>query len=136
MELTEYARLDATALRELIARGEVSAAEVETVAREAIARANSVVNGLSQPVFEHALAHAADGPFGGVPFLLKDGPMAEGVEFSLGSRCLDGIRARHDSDLMGRFRAAGLAALGVTTMPELGLSFATEPVRYGPTRNP
>ncbi|HEY4460415.1 MAG TPA: amidase family protein [Pseudonocardiaceae bacterium] len=136
MELNEYTRLDATALRELIARGEVSAAEVETVAREAIARANTVVNGLAQPVFEDALVHAADGPFGGVPFLLKDGPMAEGIEFSLGSRCLNGIRAQHDSDLMGRFRAAGLAALGVTTMPELGLSFATEPVRYGLARNP
>jgi amidase len=136
VELSEYARLDATALRELIARGEVSAAEVETVAREAIGAANAVLNGLAQPLFDTALAHAEDGPFGGVPFLLKDGPMAEGVEFNFGSRALNGIRARHDSDLMGRFRAAGLAALGVTTVPELALSFATEPVRNGPTRNP
>ncbi|HEY4018544.1 MAG TPA: amidase family protein [Pseudonocardiaceae bacterium] len=136
MELREYTRLDATGLRELIARGEVSAAEVETVARAAITEANAMVNGLAQPLFDHRLAHDEDGVFGGVPFLLKDGPMAEGKEFFIGSRSLNGIRAQHDSDLMGRFRAAGLAALGVTTMPELGLSFATEPVRHGPTRNP
>ena len=136
MEPGEYARLDATGLRALIARGDVDVAEVDAVARVAIAKANTVVNGLAQPLFDTGLAHSADGPFGGVPFLLKDGPMADGVEFSLGSRSLNGIRARHDSDLMRRFRAAGLVALGVTTMPELGLSFATEPARSGPTRNP
>ena len=136
MELNEYAQLDATALRELIARGEVGAAEVETVARRAITEANAVVNGLAQPLFDHGLAHDESGVFGGVPLLLKDGPMAEGKEFFIGSRALNGVRARHDSDLMGRFRAAGFAALGVTTVPELGLSFATEPVRHGPARNP
>jgi amidase len=136
VELGEYARLDATGLRELIVRGEVSAAEVETTARAAITEANAKVNGLSQPLFDHRLAHDPDGVFGGVPLLLKDGPMAEGKEYFIGSRALNGVRARHDSDLMGRFRAAGLAALGVTTMPELGLSFVTEPVRHGPTRNP
>lgn len=62
--------------------------------------------------------------------------MAEGVEFALGSRGLVGVRARHDHDLMRRFRAAGLVALGRTTVPEFALSFATEPVLHGPTRNP
>jgi amidase len=136
VELDEYARLDAVGLRELIARGEVAAAEVVAVARDAVTAADSVVNALAQPLFADPLSHAGDGPFTGVPFLLKDGPMAEGVEFFLGSRALNGVRARHDTDLMGRFRAAGLVALGVTAMPELGLSFATEPVRHGPTRNP
>jgi amidase len=41
-----------------------------------------------------------------------------------------------DHDLMTRFRAAGLVILGQTTAPELGLSFSTEPLRYGPTGNP
>lgn len=136
VELNEYARFDGIGLRELIGRGMVSAAEVEAVAREAIETANATVNGLAQPLFDQALAHDPDGPYGGVPLLLKDGPMAEGVEFNVGSRALNGIRARHDSDLMGRFRAAGLTALGVTTVPELALSFATEPLRNGPTRNP
>jgi amidase len=137
MEPHEYARCDATGLRALLAGGDVTAAEVETAARRAIDVANAAVNGLAAPPFEPALHSAADGPFAGVPFLLKDsGPMAEDVPFFLGSRSLTRVRAQHDSDLMRRFRAAGLVTLGLTTAPELGLSFATEPVRTGPTRNP
>jgi amidase len=136
VELAEYTRLDAVGVRELIARGDVSVVEVQAVARTAIARADSVLHGLAQPLFDAPLAHDESGPFGGVPFLLKDGPMAAGVEFNVGSRALNGIRAQRDSDLMRRFRAAGLAALGVTNVPELALSFATEPVRTGPTSNP
>ena len=62
--------------------------------------------------------------------------MAQGVPFAIGSRSLEGIRARYDSDLMTRFRAAGLATLGLTAVPELAISFATESVKHGPTRNP
>jgi amidase len=47
-----------------------------------------------------------------------------------------GIVAQHDSDLMTRFRAAGLVTLGLTTVPEMAISFSTESVKHGPTRNP
>ncbi|GAT65954.1 amidase [Planomonospora sphaerica] len=137
MELHEYARYDAVGLRDLIRAGEVTAGEVEAAARRALTLADAELNGLALPLFTSALEHAADGPFAGVPFLIKDhGPMAEGVPFFLGSRALTGAAARHDSDLMARFRAAGLVTLGLTTVPELALSFSTESVRYGPTRNP
>ena len=62
--------------------------------------------------------------------------MARGVPFCVGSRSLEGLVADHDSELMTRFRAAGLVTLGVTTVPELAISFATESVKHGPTRNP
>ncbi|SDI16104.1 amidase [Nonomuraea jiangxiensis] len=137
MKLHEYARYDAVGLRNLIRTGEVRAGEVEAAARQALALVNPEVNGLALPLFRPALDHAADGPFTGVPFLIKDhGPMAEGVPFTLGSRSIPGIAARHDTDLMARFRAAGLVTLGLTTVPEMCLSFATEPLRYGPARNP
>jgi amidase len=138
MEIHEYARLDATALAELIASGEVGAAEVEAVARRALERANERVNGLTMPPFDKALAHAADGPFAGVPFLIKDtGPVAEGVPFSIGTRAIPPhIVAEHDTEMMGRFRAAGLVTLGQTTAPEMAIGFATESARYGITRNP
>jgi len=67
-----------------------------------------------------------------VPFLIKDsGPMAEGVPFFCGSRSLEGVVAQHDTDLMTRFRAAGLVTLGLTTVPEMVISFATESVKHG-----
>ncbi|WP_026411058.1 amidase [Actinomadura oligospora] len=137
MELHEYARYDAIGLRRLIRAGEVTAEEVEGAAREALTVANDKVNGLALPVFGPALEHAENGPFSGVPFLIKDhGPVAKGVPFTLGSRALQGVVAQHDTDLMARFRAAGLVTLGLTTVPEMAISFSTESVRYGPTRNP
>ncbi|MEU5423469.1 amidase [Streptomyces sp. NPDC001407] len=137
MELYEYASLDAVGLRALIRAREVSAAEVESVARRALAAAGTDLGALTLPLFEPALDHEPDGPFGGVPFVIKDsGPFARGVPFTLGSRSIRGAVAQADHDLMARFRTAGLVALGQTTAPELGLSFSTEPVRYGPTRNP
>lgn len=138
MEFHEYAGYDAVGLRELITTGQIGAKELEVTARAALARANEQVNGLALPLFDQALAHDEGGPLAGVPFLIKDiGPMAEGVPFFMGSRALGpGVRAGHDSDLMGRFRAAGLVTLGVSASPEFGLSFTTEPVRSGPVRNP
>ena len=95
------------------------------------------MNGLALRLFSPALSRAADGPLAGVPFLIKDsGPMAAGVPFSLGSRSIRKAVARRDTDLMARFRAAGLVTLGLTTVPEMVISFSTESVRHGPTRNP
>ncbi|MFC5720687.1 amidase [Streptomyces gamaensis] len=137
LELHEYARLDAVGLRELLRAGDVGAAEVEEVARRALVKAHAELNALAQPVFEEGLAHDPGGVFAGVPFVVKDsGPFARGVTFSLGSRAVRGAVAGGDHELMRRFRAAGLVALGQSTQPELGLSFATESRRYGPTRNP
>src|SRR3954447_3867575 len=133
----ESAGYDAIGLRRLIAAGEVTAAEVEAVARRALHDANARVNGLAAPPFLPALEHAHDGPLSGVPFLIKDfGPMAKGVPFFCGSRGVPGVRPGHDSHLMTRVRAAGLVTLGLTTAPEFGVSLTTEPERTGPTRNP
>lgn len=136
MRPDEYAQFDAVGLRELMRTGAVAAEEVELVAREALEAANAELNALAMPLFPVALEHAADGPLAGVPFLVKDVPMARGVPFCVGSRSLEGLVAQHDSDLMVRFRAAGLVTLGVTTVPELAISFSTESVKHGPTRNP
>ncbi|MFJ7305897.1 amidase [Streptomyces sp. NPDC099088] len=137
MELHEYAEYDAIGLRDLMREGEVTTSEVELAARRALDVANATLNGLALPVFDETLAYAPDGPLGGVPFLIKDaGPVAEGVPFFCGSRSLPGFPAAHDTDLMRRFRAAGLATLGLTTVPEMMISFSTESVKYGPTRNP
>ncbi len=137
MEPHEYASQDAVGLRDLIQAGDVTAAEVERAARRALEAVDPRLNGLALPVFEPALDHAPDGPFAGVPFLIKDsGPVAKGVPFCIGSRAIRGAVAQDDTDLMRRFRAAGLVTLGLTTVPELVISFSTESLKYGPTRNP
>ena len=117
--------------------GQVTAAEVEAVARECIAVVDSELNALAAPAFEPALHADPSGALDGVPFAIKDsGPVASGVPFSLGSRSITAARSPVDSTIMVRFREAGLVTLAQTTAPEYGLSFATESKRYGATRNP
>ncbi|MFI0453783.1 amidase [Actinomadura sp. 6N118] len=137
MERHEYAGQDAVGLRRLIQSGDVSADEVEAAARRAIELVNADLNALTLPLFEPALTHDPAGPLAGVPFLIKDSqPFARGVPFAIGSRAIRSAAAWVDHELMSRFRAAGLVTVGQTTTPEMALSFATESVRYGPTRNP
>jgi amidase len=136
LRVEEYAQCDAVGLSDLMRTGAVAAEEVELVARQALEAADAELNALAMPLFSSALQHAADGPLAGVPFVIKDVPMARGIPFCVGSRSLEGLVAEHDSDVMVRFRAAGLVTLGVTTVPEMAISFSTESVKHGPTRNP
>ena len=137
MDVGEYARFDAVGLSALIRAGDTSPAEVEAAARRAIEEVNAEINGLAMPLFERPLHYAADGPFAGVPFLIKDdGPTAEGVPFTVGSRHFQGAVAPSDDGMMERFRSAGLATLGSTAVPEMAISLATESVLNGATRNP
>jgi amidase len=109
---------------------------VEEVARRALEAVDADLNALTMPLVEPSLGHDPDGPFGGVPFVIKDSsPFAHGVPFALGSRGIRGV-ARRDHPMMERFRAAGLVTLGQSTAPELSLSFATESLLNGATNNP
>ncbi len=77
------------------------------------------------------------GIFNGVPFLLKDlNNYLKGTVTSGGSRVLENITADHTSELVKRTLDSGLNIFGKTNSPELGLTVTTEPVLYGPTRNP
>ncbi|HZG89481.1 MAG TPA: amidase family protein [Pseudonocardia sp.] len=138
MRIDEYAAHDATALAGLVREGEVQAAEVHRAAAEAIDAVNGRLNAVVGERFAEPLGHDPDGPFGGVPFAIKDLVLhAEGVAQRAGTRLLgDGVPMPADSFLMTRFRAAGLAATAVTATPELGFNASTEPVSSGPVRNP
>lgn len=137
MRPDEYARADATELARLIRSGEVSIGEVHAVARTCIERINIQLNAVVGDVFERPLEHRSDGPFPGVPFGIKDLLIgAAGIARESGSRLMRGQTAPIDTELMRRFRSAGLATLCRTSTPEFGLSFTTEPLAGGPTRNP
>jgi len=137
VEVREYAEFDATGLKELIDKGDVTADEVRTAAMTALEEVQPRLNALAAPPFEQPVAGAADGPFAGVPFLIKDLVCsAEGVAQESGSRLFAGFVADHDSTLMARFKRAGLSTLGRTATPELGFNANTAPIINGPTRNP
>lgn len=138
MEVPEYVKHDATGLARLISAGETTPEEVQRTALQAIEETNPELNALVGEYFDEPLEHAQDGPFAGVPFLIKDLVLhAEGIPTRFGSRMTgDGIPFPYDTELMSRFRKAGLATLGRTTAPEFGFNATTESVATGPTRNP
>jgi amidase len=139
----DLARLDATAQAELVRRGEASPVELVDAAIERIEAANGEINAVIHPLYEKARAASAgdlpDGPFTGVPFLLKDlGAAFAGDPLHMGMQVLKDadFRSPVDSHLALRFREAGFVTIGKTNTPELGILPTTEPRAYGPSRNP
>ena len=136
--------LDATAQAELVRRGEASPFELVDAAIHRVQELNPKLNAVIHERFEKARAEAVSpelpaGPFRGVPYLLKDLlAQSAGDPFHEGIRGISelGYVAKIDSEIVVRFRAAGLICLGRTNTPELGLIPTTEPDLRGPTRNP
>lgn len=78
-----------------------------------------------------------DGPFTGVPFLLKDlNTDIAGEVATHGCRFFADHRPVETAEIVHRFDRSGLVTFGRTNSPEFGLSPTTEPLLHGPTRNP
>ncbi|MGH9102939.1 MAG: amidase [Acidimicrobiales bacterium] len=142
--MDELALLDATAQAKLVRDGLATPAELVEAAIGRIEALNPVLNAVITSLYDKALACAAspglpDGPFRGVPFLLKDlGCHSAGDPYHCGMALLKrlGWRAATDTYASASLKAAGLVILGKTNTPELGTTPTTEPLSYGPTANP
>jgi amidase len=141
--MTDTTWLDATASAELVRSGQASPAELAEDAIARIERVNPQLNAVVRDRFEQARADAAgelpDGPFRGVPMLLKDlGCHVAGEETNYGTSFLRDahIAWPSDSHLAAGFRSAGFLFLGRTNVPEFGTTVTTEPVANGVCRNP
>jgi amidase len=137
----ELAVLDATAQAGLVRRGEITSPELVEAAIARIERINPKLNAVVTTMYDEAREVAAaelpDGPFRGVPFLLKDITAAyRGARTTLGSRAFTEFVPRRDSELVIRLRRAGLVVVGKTNTPEFGLVPTTETELFGPSRNP
>jgi len=140
-ERDDFAFMDATAQAELVRRREVTALELVDAAIQRIERLNPTLNAVVTPMYDEARQLAAgrlsEGPFTGVPFLLKDLIASHaGVRMTEGSRFLRDFVPDHDSELVVRLKRAGLIILGKTSTPEFGILPTTEPELFGPCRNP
>lgn len=140
MNFAEYSGYDAMGLAELVAKGEVTAAELLDLALARMEEVNPQVNAVTQVFAERARQATnipAHGPFGGVPYLLKDlGAQLHGTVTSQGSRVFKDAIANEDNGIVSSYRSAGLNVFGKTNTPEFGLTAVTEPELFGPTRNP
>jgi amidase len=141
--MSELAGLDATGQAALVRRGEATPTELVETAIARVEELNPELNAVIHPLFDEGRAAAADslpdGPFKGVPFLLKDlGAAYAGQPLHMGTRVLKELdfRCPADTYLAQRFRSAGFVTIGKTNTPELGILPTTEPAAYGPSRNP
>lgn len=137
----EYDRYDGLGLAELVNKKEVSSDELCETAIQRIETLNPEINAVVTPMYDLARQSIKDnlpkGPFTGVPFLLKDLLAAyAGVRLTNGSRAYKDYIPTQDSELVRRYKQAGLVILGKTNCPEFGLLGYTEPELHGPTRNP
>jgi amidase len=133
--------MDATAQAELVRNKQVKPIELVEAAIERIERVNSKLNAVITPMFDEARSAAnaelPSGPLAGVPFLLKDLLASyAGVRMASGSAFTADFVPSHDSELVARYRRAGLIILGKTNTPEFGIMPTTEPTTFGPSRNP
>lgn len=142
----DLAAHDALALGARIARREVSVSEVVDTAISSIEQQNPRINAVVAERYDAARAEAgrmdreppeAPGPLWGVPFLLKDVNLYSSVlPTRFASRFFADASPKGDSILVRRWRDAGLVILGTTNTPEFASDFTTEPLAYGPCRNP
>jgi Asp-tRNA(Asn)/Glu-tRNA(Gln) amidotransferase A subunit family amidase len=141
MQFDEYRSQDAVALAALVAKGDVTPSEL---LEAALARAEAVepkVRSIVTPMFDIARKAAEgplpEGPLRGVPYLLKDlHAMFAGVRMTNGSRLFADFIPDHDSELVIRYRNAGLVMFGKSASPEYGITTSTESALFGKTHNP
>lgn len=139
--MNDIALLDATAQADLVRQKQVKPSELLEAAIERIDRVNPQINAVVTPMYDIARRMAEgplpEGPFKGVPFLMKDlGAGYAGVRQTQGSEFLANFVSPFDSELTARYKRAGLVVAGKTNTPEFGLVPTTEPRLFGPSRNP
>jgi amidase len=140
MAFKEYDSYDGVGLADLVRRKEVSPSELLT---EAIARTEKIdpkINAVVVKHYDYAERQIAtglpDGPFTGVPFLLKDLDLLAGTRTTFGASIYRDDVADRTGTLAQRFLNAGVTIFGKSASPEFGLMPTTEPRLHGPTHNP
>src|SRR5262245_8037739 len=133
---------DAVGLGQLVRKGEVAASELVEEAIRRIERINPRLNAVCHKAYDQARRAAGDpklpdGPFKGVPFLLKDlGTMWEGLPLTNACPFTKDMVADSDMEYVRRIKRSGVVLVGKGNSPEFGWSLATEPRLHGRTNNP
>lgn len=142
MAIPEYASFDGLALAAMVRKGEVASLELLDEAIARVEKHNPKLNAVVYKFYDRARQMArdrgvGDGPFEGVPFLLKDllGDCM-GVPTRWGTSYIPEVPALADSELVSRYKRAGFIPFAKTNVPEFGLVPTTESRLYGPAHNP
>jgi amidase len=140
MAFSEYGNFDAMGLADLVRKKQVSPSELLDEAIARTARVDPKINAVVVKHYDYATRQIdkglPDGPFTGVPFLLKDLDLLEGTRTTFGASLYKDHVADHSGTLARRFLNSGVTIFGKSSSPEFGLLPTTESRLFGPTRNP
>src|SRR4051812_12195756 len=140
MAFKEYGSYDGVGLADLVRKKQVTARELLDEAISRTARVDPQINAVVVKHYDYAARQIdqglPDGPFTGVPFLLKDLDLLEGTRTTFGATVYKDYVADHTGTLARRFLNAGVTIFGKSASPEFGLMPTTESRLFGPTRNP
>ncbi len=139
--MRDYADYDGLGLAGLVRKGEVTARELTDAAIERIERHNPKLNAVVFKAYDEARGIASgqlpEGPFKGVPFLIKDlGVRVKNWPRTSASKFAKIEADAEDSTLITRYRQAGVVLVGKTNTPEFGIPGVTTSALLGPCRNP
>src|ERR1700704_6340218 len=140
MAFKEYGTFDAVGLADLVRKRQVTPAELLGEALARTAKVDQEINAVVVKHYDYAERQVErglpDGPFAGVPFLLKDLDIIEGTRTTWGASLYKDNVADHTGTLARRFLNTGVTIFGKSSSPEFGLMPTTESRLFGPTRNP
>jgi amidase len=140
MAFKEYGNYDAMGLADLVRKKQVSAGELLDEAITRTAKVDPQINAVVVKHYDYAERQIdkglPDGPFTGVPFLLKDLDILQGTRTTFGASIYQDDVADQTGTLAQRFLNSGVTNFGKSSSPEFGLLPTTESRLHGPTRNP
>jgi amidase len=139
--MNDWQDCDATELATRVRKGDVHPKELVEEAIRRVESVNGALNAVVHRMYDQARAAASgdlpDGPFRGVPMVVKDfDGFVKGEPWTASCRFLERFVPDHDSEAIARLRRAGLVFLAKTNLPELAILGTTEPQWRGPARNP
>lgn len=136
--------LDAIGQADIVSWGDLSPTDLINAAISQIEAFDGIIGALVFKRFEAArlesMAPFKKSGFPGVPILLKDNlaTIQKGLPHFSGNKVLKRTPfiAQSDSPIGIALRDAGFVTLGITKVPELCWWTTTQPVAFGPTKNP
>lgn len=138
--MDEFVAYDGMGQAELVAKGEVSPLELVDAAIARIEKINPALNAVVHKLYDEGRALAQgdipDGPFKGVPYLIKDLSELDGAPLTFGSKLFADNVATRDNGSVVKAKQAGLVIIGKTNTPEFGFVATTESQLLGAARNP
>lgn len=138
--IDEFVKYDGMGQAALVRAGDVSSLELVDAAIARIEKLNPALNAVVHKLYDEGRAVAQsdlpDGPFKGVPYLIKDLSELTGAPLTYGSKMFAHQIAKSDNGSVVRAKQAGLVIVGKTNTPEFGFVSTTESQLLGAARNP